>query len=83
MENKDKYLSDIKPTLLPKWNKKDLVIMEQDGYSINLSTSDEEAIKLKKYLKEKGLCAQAGYIINSDNKYINFVISRERNRSQI
>lgn len=73
-----KYLLDEKPKSLPKWTKKDLIFMQEDGYSIIPIETPEEALQLKNDLKYKSKCAQAGYVTNQYGKHICFVVTRDR-----
>lgn len=76
-----KYLLDEKPVSLVRWTKKDLIFMQEDGYSIVPVETPEETLKLKNYLKSKSKCAQAGYVTNQDRKHICFVVTRDRRNS--
>ena len=76
----NKYLSDIKPSILPKWKRNDLLIMRDDGYNIIPLCNEDQAIRVRTDLKKEGKCAQSGYLLTSDGKYIYFTITRDRGK---
>ena len=57
--------------------------MGEQGYKVVPCESEEEAIKVKELLKADKRCAQAGWIINKENKTIYFVLTKNRNNSPI
>lgn len=63
---------------LPKWNKKDLEWMSNDGYKIVPCKDEEEALEVKRVLKVNNRCAQAGRYITESGKEKYFVCTRER-----
>lgn len=65
---------------LPKWSKKDLQYMDGEGYKIVPCENETEALQVKSTLRENGRCAQAGYIVNKENKDIYFVLTKERSK---
>lgn len=63
---------------LPKYYKKDLINMGNQGYKFIHCKTEEEALNLKSKLKSEGKCAQAGFVINREDKEIIFVATKER-----
>lgn len=63
---------------LPKWNKKDLEWMDNEGYKIIPCESESHAYEVKSRLRLEKKCAQAGRIINKEGKEIFFVCTKER-----
>lgn len=64
--------------MLPKWKDTDLLIMQDDGYKICPCKDEDEALEVKKVLKENTKCAQAGYILDKEGNKKYFVITRDR-----
>lgn len=68
---------------LPKWSKNGLISMGKEGYKVIPCDSEEEALNIKEELKASKRCAQAGYIINKENKVIYFVLTKNKNKEPI
>ena len=63
---------------IPKWSKRDLKIMGDQGYKVVPCTDSNEIEEVYTILKANKRCAQVGYIVNSENKEVFFVITKER-----
>lgn len=63
---------------IPKWSKRDLKIMDEQGYKVVPCKNAEEVEEVYKVLKENKRCAQVGYIVNRENVDVYFVITKER-----
>lgn len=68
---------------LQKWYKKGLQYMGTQGYKVIPCDTEEEAIEIKEYLKQNKRCAQAGYVINRENKTIYFVLTKNKNNTPL
>lgn len=63
---------------LPKYYKKDLISMGNQGYKFIHCETEEEALEIKSELKLEGKCAQAGFVINRLGETIIFVATKQR-----
>lgn len=63
---------------LPKWTKKDLIEMDEEGYWIIPCKDEDETNEVKSICKKYGRCAQSGRIFNKDNEEIFFVCTKDR-----
>ena len=63
---------------LPKWTKKDLLEMDEEGYWIVPCADENEANEVKALCRKYGRCAQNGRIINKEGKEIFFVVTKDR-----
>lgn len=66
---------------LYKWSSKEL--LKFNDYKICECSSEDEAIQVKKLLKENGRCAQAGYHLSNDGKVRYFVITKEKKNNSV
>ena len=63
---------------IPKWSKRDLLIMGDKGYG-GIPCKDENEVELVyKQLKDNKRCAQVGHIFNKDNEVVFFVCTKPR-----
>lgn len=63
---------------IPKWSKRDLKIMGDQGYGVVPCKDAEEVEEVYSVLKANKRCAQVGYVVNTENKEVFFVITKER-----
>lgn len=77
-KDRTEYFSDEIPVSLAKWTIRDLEFMNEDGYGIIPAKNEKEALSIRNALKQQKKNAQAGYIMNKDNKVVCFVVTRDR-----
>lgn len=63
--------------VLKKYSKKELKKFDEQGYMIVPCKDEGEALEVKMVLKDNKRCAQAGYIVNKENKDIYFVLTKK------
>lgn len=63
---------------LPKWTRKDLELMNDEGYWIVPCKDENETIEVKSLCRKYGRCAQNGRIINDEGKELFFVCTKDR-----
>ena len=63
---------------IPKWSKRDLIIMGNKGYGVIPCKDATETEAVYNQLKAEKKCAQVGYAINKENKEVFFVCTKQR-----
>lgn len=63
---------------IPKWSKRDLLIMGSKGYSVVPCKDAKETEQVYNTLKANKRCAQVGYAINKENKEVFFVCTKKK-----
>lgn len=63
---------------IPKWSKRDLIVMRDKGYQVVPCSDEEDAMAVFTVLKENKRCAQLGYILDSENGAVYFVCTKKK-----
>lgn len=63
---------------LQKWYLKEFSRMKEAGYSVVPCKDGEEALQVKDVLVRNKRCAQAGYIVNKNDKQCFFVFTKKK-----